>query len=302
MKYSEEELAGLTDEERAALLEDDEQEGDQEEGADGADTGHDEGDDDGEEGADGDGQDDAGDAGEGDESGDDGAGDSDAGDQPEQSRVQQQAPILVADAPEKAQERLQEITEAKKDLRKQYDDGEITFEDYESKVEALDDERLELKLAINTAETAARIAQQQEINAREAEVNNFLSEVGIPRDPKNLRFATLDVAVRIVANDEANYELSAREILEKAYGLCVEQGTLPARASEKQQDKAPAKPAPKPRQPVPPTLAKVPAAAATDTSDGSRFAYIDRITDPDKREAAFAKLSPADQEAYLQQA
>lgn len=288
MKYSEEELAGLTDDERAALLEDDEQEGDEEEGADDG-AGHDEGDDDG-------------DAGEGDESGDDGAGDSDAVDQPEQSRVQQQAPILVADAPEKAQERLQEITEAKKDLRKQYDDGEITFEDYESKVEALDDERLELKLAINTAETAARIAEQQAINAREAEVNNFLSEVGIPRDPKNLRFATLDVAVRIVANDEANYELSAREILEKAYGLCVEQGTLPARASEKQQDKAPAKPAPKPRQPVPPTLARVPAAAATDTSDGSRFAYIDRITDPDKREAAFAKLSPADQEAYLQQA
>lgn len=286
MKYSEEELAGLTDEERAALLEDDEQEGDEEEGADGADTGHDEGDDDGEEGAD-----------------DDGADDSDAGDQPEQSRVQQQAPILVADAPEKAQERLQEITEAKKDLRKQYDDGEITFEDYESKVEALDDERLELKLAINTAETAARIAQQQEINAREAEVNNFLSEVGIPRDPKNLRFATLDVAVRIVANDEANYELSAREILEKAYGLCVEQGTLPARGGKPADEGAkPTKPAPKQRQPVPPTLAKVPAAAATDTSDGSRFAYIDRITDPDKREAAFAKLSPADQEAYLQQA
>ena len=302
MKYEESDLVGLTDEERAALLEDDEQEGDQEEGADDG-AGHDEGDDDDEEGADGDGQDDAGDAGEGDESGDDGAGDSDAGDQPEQSRVQQQAPILVADAPEKAQERLQEITEAKKDLRKQYDDGEITFEDYESKVEALDDERLELKLAINTAETAARIAQQQEINAREAEVNNFLSEVGIPRDPKNLRFATLDVAVRIVANDEANYELSAREILEKAYGLCVEQGTLPARGGKAADEGAkPTKPAPKQRQPVPPTLAKVPAAAATDTSDGSRFAYIDRITDPDKREAAFAKLSPADQEAYLQQA
>lgn len=292
-QYTEEELAGLTAEERAALEEDDGTETDEEE-ADETESGDETEADAGDDAAEG--------ADDGEQQADNGADNSDAGDQPEQSRVQQQAPILVADAPEKAQERLQEITEAKKDLRKQYDDGEITFEDYESKVEALDDERLELKLAINTAETAARIAEQQAINAREAEVNNFLSEVGIPRDPKNLRFATLDVAVRIVANDEANYELSAREILEKAYGLCVEQGTLPARASEKQQDKAQAKPAPKPRQPVPPTLAKVPAAAATDTSDGSRFAYIDRITDPDKREAAFAKLSPADQEAYLQQA
>lgn len=293
-QYTEEELAGLTAEERAALEEDDGTETDEEE-ADETESGDETEADAGDDAAEG--------ADDGEQQADDGADDSDAGDQPEQSRVQQQAPILVADAPEKAQERLQEITEAKKDLRKQYDDGEITFEDYESKVEALDDERLELKLAINTAETAARIAEQQAINAREAEVNNFLSEVGIPRDPKNLRFATLDVAVRIVANDEANYELSAREILEKAYGLCVEQGTLPARGGKPADEGAkPTKPAPKQRQPVPPTLAKVPAAAATDTSDGSRFAYIDRITDPDKREAAFAKLSPADQEAYLQQA
>lgn len=132
--------------------------------------------------------------------------------------------------------------------------------------------------------------------------------MGIPRDPKNLRFATLDVAVRIVANDEANYELSAREILSKAYDLCVEQGTLQPRQAGKQKDqqqqqqaKPPAKPAAAPRKPAPPTLAKVPAAAQTGAEDGSRFAYLDRL-DPVAREAAFAKLSPADQDAYLQQA
>lgn len=299
MAYTEEELAGLTDEERAALL--DEEEQDEGDGADDAGAGDDDGQDGDDAGDDQGGDEAGGDADDG-AQGDDAGGEDQPGDDGADAGKPAAAPILVAEAPEKAQERLQEITDEKKDLRKQYDDGEITFEDYESKVEALDDERLELKLAINTAETAARIREQQEINAREAEVNRFLSEVGIPRDPKNLRFATLDVAVRIVANDQENQELSVAEILEKAYELCVEQGTLPARGGDKPQDKVPAKPAAAPRKPAPPTLAKIPASAPTDTSDGSRFAYIDRITDPDKREAAFAKLSPADQEAYLQQA
>lgn len=295
MKYEESDLVGLTDEERAALLEDDEQEGDEEEGADGADTGHDEGDDDGEEGADGDGQDDAGDAGEGDEPGDDGADDGDEGGEPEPERSQQQGPILVAEAPEKAEERLGEIKTAKADLRKKYDDGELTFDEYESQVEALDDERMEIRLALKEAETAAKIEHQRQVNEREAQINGFLAEIGVKRDFSDLRFAALDNAVKIIANQEDNANLGVREILEKAYGLCVEQGVI-----QKKADKAPEVQA-KPRKPIAtvPNLAKVPAADQTDTDDGNRFAYIDRIADPVAREKAFQKLSPADQEAYL---
>ena len=286
MAYTEEELAGLTAEERAALEEDDGTETDEEEDDEtesGDETEADAGDD-AAEGAD-----------DGEQQADDGADDGDEGGEPEPERSQQQAPILVAEAPEKADERLGEIKTAKAELRKKYDDGELTFDEYESQVEALDDERMEIRLALKEAETAAKIEHQRQVNEREAQINGFLAEIGVKRDFSDLRFAALDNAVKIIASKEENADLGVREILEKAYGLCVEQGVI-----QKKADKAPEVQA-KPRKPIAtvPNLAKVPAADQTDTDDGNRFAYIDRIADPVAREKAFQKLSPADQEAYL---
>lgn len=274
MAYTEEELAGLTAEERAALEEDDGTETDEEE----------------------DDETESGDETEAD-AGDDaakGADDGDEGDESGAERSRQQGPILVAEAPEKAEERLGEIKTAKADLRKKYDDGELTFDEYESQVEALDDERMEIRLALKEAETAAKIEHQRQVNEREAQINGFLAEIGVRRDFSDLRFAALDNAVKIIANQEDNANLGVREILEKAYGLCVEQGVI-----QKKADKAEEKP--RTRKPIAtvPNLARVPAAEQTDTDDGNRFAYIDRIADPVAREKAFQKLSPADQEAYL---
>lgn len=285
-QYTEEELAGLTAEERAALEEDDGTETDEEE-ADETESGDETEADAGDDAAEG--------ADDGEQQADDGADDSDEGDESEPERSQQQGPILVAEAPEKAEERLGEIKTAKADLRKKYDDGELTFDEYESQVEALDDERMEIRLALKEAETAAKIEHQRQVNEREAQINGFLAEIGVKRDFSDLRFAALDNAVKIIASKEENADLGVREILEKAYGLCVEQGVI-----QKKADKAPEVQA-KPRKPIAtvPNLAKVPAADQTDTDDGNRFAYIDRIADPVAREKAFQKLSPADQEAYL---
>lgn len=285
-QYTEEELAGLTAEERAALEEDDGTETDEEE-ADETESGDETEADAGDDAAEG--------ADDGEQQADDGADDSDEGDESEPEHSQQQGPILVAEAPEKAEERLGEIKTAKADLRKKYDDGELTFDEYESQVEALDDERMEIRLALKEAETAAKIEHQRQVNEREAQINGFLAEIGVKRDFSDLRFAALDNAVKIIASKEENADLGVREILEKAYGLCVEQGVI-----QKKADKAPEVQA-KPRKPIAtvPNLAKVPAADQTDTDDGNRFAYIDRIADPVAREKAFQKLSPADQEAYL---
>lgn len=283
MPYTEEELAGLTDEERA-MLEDEE-----DEGTDGADEDDGEnqgsGEDDGAEGA--------GAAGaEADPAGDGGEGTEAEDEQVEAPAAH--APILVAEAPEQAQERLQAISSEKADLRKKYDEGELTFDEYESKVETLDEERLEIRLALKEAETAAKIEQQRQINEREAQINGFLSEHNIKRDFADLRFAALDTAVKVVASKEENADLGVREILQKAMDLCIEQGVIAAKAKHE------AAPATKPRKPIaaPPTLAHVPAADMTGTDEGNRFAYLDRL-DPVAREAAVSKLSPADLDAYL---
>lgn len=297
MAYTEEELAGLTDEERAAMLEeDDEQEGDGDAGDDDQaddEAGDDEGDDDsGEDDADG-----------GADAGEDDAGDDDSdGEEEEAQAPSAHAPILVADAPEKAEERLTEIAGEKKALRKQYDDGELTFDEYETKAEALDDERMDLKLALNTAQTAAKIAHQQEVNQREADINSFLADHNIKRDFGDLRFAALDNAVKLVASREENANLGVREILQKAHDECVAQGVLqPKKAGKQPEPQQQQQQQPKKPLKTVPTLAKVPASDLTGTDEGNRFAHLDRM-DPVEREAALAKLSPADQEAYLQYA
>src|SRR5690554_2651355 len=172
----------------------------------------------------------AADDGEGGESDDD-AGDDDGADR---DRSEERAPLLVAEAPEDAEERLSKISDEKAKLVEQFDDGELTAKEYQQQLDALNKEERQVELALHKAQIAADMEEQRLANEREAAINAFLKEVDIPRDPTNLRFATLDAAVRLVASDESNADLSAREILQKAYGMCVEQGTL----APKQQEQA----------------------------------------------------------------
>lgn len=208
------------------------------------------------------------------------------------------APMLTAEMPEDADAKLADIATRKAALSEKFDDGDLTSKEFQTQVDALNKEERTLERAIDKATIAQDLENQRLTNERMTEINTFLKEVEIPNDNKNLRFKVLDAAVREVASDEANINLSPREVMQKAYDLCVSEGALqPKKAAE------PAKPAPadvKPKTPIkaPPTLANLPAAEITNTED-NRFAYLNRIANPDIREREFAKLSAADQEAYL---
>lgn len=210
------------------------------------------------------------------------------------------APMLVAEAPEDAEAKLADIATKKAELADKFDDGDLTSKEFTAQMDALSKEERTLERAIDKAQIAQDLENQRLTNERMSEINSFLKSVEIPHDPKNLRFRVLDAAVRDVASDEANINLSATEVMQKAYDLCVSEGALaPKKAAADPAAKVdePEKPA---RTPInaPPTLANLPASEITNTED-NRFAYLNRITDPDKREAAFAKLSVAEQEAYL---
>lgn len=215
-----------------------------------------------------------------------------------EQQPQRAAPILVAEVPEGAETRLTEIATEKGALADKFDDGDMTSKEYQAELEKLNKEERGLERQIDKAQMARDLENQRITNERMTEINTFLKEVGIPNDNKNLRFKVLDAAVIEVASDEANVNLSAREVMQKAYDLCIAEGALQA----KKVDPAPKDPAPaaKTKTPIkaPPTLASLPASEINSTED-NRFAYLNRITDPDKREAAFNKLTPADQEAYL---
>ena len=209
----------------------------------------------------------------------------------------QSAPYLVAEAPADAEAKLTEIATKKGELATKFDDGEVTTAEYQAELDKLNREERAIERQIDRAQLAAEMEEQRATNERETAINTFLAGVDIPRDPKNLRFQVLDAAVRSVASDEANADLSAPQIMQKAYDLCVEQGVLQAKAAPKQQQQQQQAPAKKQIE-APPSLARMPAAEATDTGE-NRFAWLAAIRDPDKHEAAFNKLSAADQEAYL---
>jgi hypothetical protein len=86
----------------------------------------------------------------------------------------QPRPVFVAEAPEGAETRLKEIGDKKAELRKQYDDGDITFDEYDSAKDSLSTEERQLERRIDQANIAASMQQQQAKNEWESTVGSFL--------------------------------------------------------------------------------------------------------------------------------
>lgn len=293
-------LAGLTEEERAILAE-------------GDDTDTEEGEGDGENDAGGDGEDGAtgadDDAGAGDdndadaaEGRDDGATDDAQADEPKAETKQAAAPLLVAEAPADAEEKLKEIADQKADLRKKYDDGDLTFEEYETQKETLDEQRLEIKMAVKEAETATKMVQQQARTAFLTYAEKFTSEIHPEYAKDQALYEALDKQVIELANLPKFANLTGEQILEKAHRLILldHQEVFAERKKEPEADKGASKKQVTPKPNLPPNLAKVPAAAMNDTGEG-RFATLDRLAERGgmEFEKALAKLSDAERDAYL---
>jgi hypothetical protein len=215
----------------------------------------------------------------------------------EQEPAKASQPVLVAQVPEGTVERLAAIGDEKKAITAKFDDGDLTASEMNAELDALNREERKLERVIDRAEIATDLENQRITNDRTNEINTFLSDVKIPNDPKNLRFQTLNQAVIHVANDPANAELGATAIMKKAYDYCVQEGVLPPKTLKS--DPIPPKAIVVPPKPLnaPPTLGNLPASDVS-TTEENRFAHLNRMG-PDAREAAFAKMSPADQDAYL---
>lgn len=217
---------------------------------------------------------------------------------PEQKLSQ---PLLVVQVPEGTNERLTAIAEEKKAIAAKFDDGDLTASEMNASLDGLNREERKLEKIIDRAEMAHEMENQRITNERTTEINTFLTSVNIPFDAKNLRYQALNQAVIQVASDPANVNLGVTDIMQKAHELCVEEGVLPPKkaGAEKLDPKTPVVPAPKPPKELnaPPTLGGLPA-SSVQTTEENRFAHLNRMG-PDAREAAFAKMSPADQDAYL---
>ena len=202
------------------------------------------------------------------------------------------APILVAEAPTDAAERLAEIATKKNDLISQFDDGDITAKEYQQELDKLAKQERDIEFAVNKAQMAADMEKQRKYNEWLATVNGFLNEHKFYKENPRL-YRALDQEVKDVSATPEAANWDGNQILKKAHdNLTVAFNLQPAGKSDT--------PTPVPKPTIPPSLAKIPAADNNDMG-GGKYAALDRLanTNPIAYEEAIAKMSDADRDAYL---
>ncbi|QMV33246.1 hypothetical protein KMC51_gp08 [Ralstonia phage Gervaise] len=305
-KHSEELLSGLTPEELAAINGDDDgaagggddggaggDDGGQGGGDDGAGAGA--GDDAGAGAAGGDGAG-AGAAGEG--AGAGGEGDGGEGDDGAVDTGTKSMPVYVAEAPEDADTKLKGLADKRAELRKQYDDGDITFDELESARDEITKEEKAIERAQLKAEMAAEMQQQQTVNDWNRDVNSFL-DANPEYRASDVRYQALDMMVRKIGGAPEAAKMTGPQVLAKAHEE-LQKAFGVAAPAKKDEGNGKGEKKPPPKVDVPPSLGKLPAAENNDTN-GGKYAALDRLleTDPLAHEEAIAKLSASERDAYL---
>ncbi|MND20866.1 hypothetical protein D3C76_47960 [compost metagenome] len=289
---TEEELAMLTDEERAGLEEDhdDIDEDDADEEGDGADVG----------------DDDAGDGGDEEPGRDDGADQTDdaAGADEQEAAQDDERPVpqLKVNPVEDVEAKLADIDKREDDISQKFEDGDLTTSEYRAELRKLERERGGIERQQLEADLARNMNEAQATARWEENVKLFLADH--PEISKSeLRWGAFDTVVRkVTAETMKDGKNPGMADLKKAYRQWADDLGIEApkpKAEQKAEAKTDTK-SEKPKREIPPSLAKVPSAEISDTDDG-KWAYLDRLidTEPLKFEAALGKLSEADQDAYL---
>lgn len=297
MELTAEELAMLTEDERRQL-EEEQGDDDTDTDTDADDQSGDDADQDDDDSSDDDAgdEDDTGDQGDADDQdGDDDNGDDQDDQEQEEQLEKAPAPLFTAELPEDIEAKRTEIDGKEDTLVEQFDNGDITFAEYNKQIRTLNNERAALERIELKAEMAREAQQAQIDNQWQGALNTFLEEHPEIDLSNEFHHAAFDKLLRQhTAGVMEKGGLPGLREIKKAHGDFVKtfnlQSNKPA-PKEKQTAKTP-----KYRE-VPPNLGKVPAAANADMDDG-RFAALDKLP-PDKFEAAFAKLSEADRNAYL---
>lgn len=200
---------------------------------------------------------------------------------------------------------LQVIADAKAKLDKDMDDGEITMAEFRKKLDDLNKQERDAERGLDKREReleratdkATGLADQERNRGKEEwdkQCADFLDANKAYRTD-NAKMQTLNAYVITIAKSEP--KLTGPEILAKAHRIVSgETEAAPAAADKKTAKKVEMK---KPE--LVPNLSKLPAAEATDTGSDGRWASLDRLRDKDydAYEKKLGEMSPSDQDAYL---
>lgn len=150
-----------------------------------------------------------------------------------------------ADVPEDFQSQMEAVSAERKDLKGQFENGDLSFEEYEEKVQAIIERREELLKASVKAEISQEMRQQQAVETWEQTVNNFLDTPvdGIDYRADQAKFDALDRYVKILAADPENNDKDQKWFLAEAHAIVkVRSGSIDVSNKQKSpQNPPPAK-------------------------------------------------------------
>ena len=196
---------------------------------------------------------------------------------------------------------LENSKQAERDaLEDKFEAGEIDSKSYRESVRAIDS-----ALRVETRKIEAA-SQNAEINGQlwaAEQAAFFKANKTYTREANPVLWGTLNQEVMRVANDPATAGLTGIQVLclakanvEKAFSAMFP-GASKDKATADKPGKKPVTPKPKAQRPTHQTLRDVPAADTADVGT-DRFAHLDKLTGL-KLEAAIAAMSEADKQAYL---
>ena len=185
-------------------------------------------------------------------------------------------------------------------LEDKFEAGDLTAQEYRAQTRAIDND---LRAQVRKLEAAS---QNAEINGQlwaAEQAAFFKANKTYTREANPVLWGTLNQEVMRVANDPATAGLSGIQVLclakanvEKAFSAMFP-GASKEKAPAEKAGKKPVTPKPKAQRPTHQTLRDVPAADTADVGT-DRFAHLDKLTGL-KLEAAIAAMTEADKQAYL---
>ncbi len=195
---------------------------------------------------------------------------------------------VEATLPDDYDDQVKANAAARKELRAKYNDGDITFEEYEDQSEQLNDKRQDLRDLKFKADLAQESSEQALINHWVSVINPFtaahpeLSEDDVSK-------SAFDTYLRQTTAPVMNAGgLPGQAEIDKAYAMWCKRFNFTPDGGQQKTTTA------KRDIKVPPTLGGLPAASATSVEDG-KLAAIQRLSGVEYEEA-LAKLSPAELE------
>lgn len=181
------------------------------------------------------------------------------------------------------------------DLKSQFEEGDLTMDAYLQARDTLNLQRAKAEIAAEQAQQAAQQHWQWEID-------RFMEDNGQYKDDPIL-YAALDAAIKSLANKSEHADRSGRWFLQEAHRQVQEKFTRPAAPAPASTGKAPTSPRATGVN-APPVLSQIPSAGIEDTA-ADEFSNIDQLFAAGKTmegERALARLSADQQRRYLEAA